>query len=71
VIFLWKSGSKLMAKNGSILLAIDMWALDGLLLPLTLAGMGGALGWFAGVFLTRHALSQEFWLVFKRLKATR
>jgi hypothetical protein len=23
VIFLWKSGSKLMAKNGSILLAID------------------------------------------------
>jgi hypothetical protein len=25
VIFLWKSGSKLMAKNGSILLAIDKY----------------------------------------------
>ena len=28
MIFLWKSGSKLMAENGSILLAIDNQALE-------------------------------------------
>lgn len=50
-------------------ISLGLWPLDGLLLPLTLAGMGGAIGWLAGIFLTRHALSHEFWLVFKRLKA--